>query len=228
MVFPSIHPSIATLLSAVTRRDRAAVAAMLGPDAKLTHAGIAVDGGDAIGAWLAALPPEQALKAQPLNVATRGSASVLSVIFSPLDGDAGCLLQEYKFSLDGELITAIDAGAATPLAVPAAVLDFVRAANAADQPALLASFADDALVNDQLRDYWGKAEIAGWAETDIFGDRLTMAVVKIVQHYDEVILTAHIDGAFDKRGLPDPLVLTFYFSARGGKIVQLIILRNDL
>jgi hypothetical protein len=31
---------------------------------------------------------------------------------------------------------------------------------------------------------------------------------------------------YDKRGLPDPLALTFHFSPRGDEIVQLIILRN--
>jgi hypothetical protein len=36
-----------------------------------------------------------------------------------------------------------------------------------------------------------------------------------------------VDGLFDKRGLPDPLVLAFYFSSYDDKIVQLIILRNQ-
>jgi hypothetical protein len=36
-----------------------------------------------------------------------------------------------------------------------------------------------------------------------------------------------VDGLFDKRGLPNPLVLVFYFSSGGDKIVQLIILRNQ-
>jgi hypothetical protein len=40
-------------------------------------------------------------------------------------------------------------------------------------------------------------------------------------------VTANIDGNYDKRGLPDPLVLTFYFSAHGDRIAQLIILRNQ-
>jgi len=78
---------------------------------------------------------------------------------------------------------------------------------------LLAAFADDALVNDQLRDYWGKPAIREWAERDIVGERLTMHVVKIVEHYGHFIVTANIDGNYDKRGLPDPLVLAFYFSA---------------
>ena len=32
--------------------------------------------------------------------------------------------------------------------------------------------------------------------------------------------------ASDKRGLLDPLVLVFHFSARGDRVVRLIILRN--
>ena len=90
----------------------------------------------------------------------------------------------------------------------------------------MVNFADDALVNDQLRDYWGKAAIRGWAERDIIGEGLTIAVTKIVKHYDNFIVTANIDGNFDKRGLPDPLVLAFYFTPHTDLIIQLIILRN--
>ena len=39
-------------------------------------------------------------------------------------------------------------------------------------------------------------------------------------------LTANVDGDYDKRGLPDPLVFAFYFTAQNCLIVQLIILRN--
>ena len=90
----------------------------------------------------------------------------------------------------------------------------------------MATFADDALVNDQLRDYWGKAVIRCWAERDIIGERLTVAVTKVVEHYDNFIVTANIDGNFDKRGLPDPLVLAFYFTPHSDLVIQLIILRN--
>ena len=54
-----------------------------------------------------------------------------------------------------------------------------------------------------------------------------MAFVDSSEHYGHVIVRANIDGTFDKRGLPDPLQLDFYFSARDDKIVQLIILRNQ-
>jgi hypothetical protein len=88
------------------------------------------------------------------------------------------------------------------------------------------TFAEDALVNDQLRDYWGKPAIAEWAKRDIIGERLTMNVTKVINHHGNFIVTADVDGSYDKRGLPDPLVLAFYFSAQSDLIVQLIILRN--
>ena len=111
--------------------------------------------------------------------------------------------------------------------LPPPVVAYIQATNLGDLDALLATFVDDALVNDQLVDYWGKAAIAAWAARDVIGERLTLKVVKTVQHYGHSIVTAHADGLFDKRGLPNPLVLAFYFSSYGDKIVQLIILRNQ-
>jgi hypothetical protein len=113
-----------------------------------------------------------------------------------------------------------------PVALPPLVAAFVEATNSFDLEGLMVTFADDALVNDQLRDYWGKAAIRGWAERDIIGERLTIAATEVVKHYDNLIVTADIDGNFDKRGLPDPLVLAFYFTLHNDLIIQLIILRN--
>ena len=53
-----------------------------------------------------------------------------------------------------------------------------------------------------------------------------MNVTKVVNHYGNFIVTADVDGDYDKRGLPDPLVLAFYFTAHSNIICQLIILRN--
>jgi hypothetical protein len=112
------------------------------------------------------------------------------------------------------------------IALPPLIADFVEATNSFDLERLMATFADDALVNDQLRDYWGKGAIRDWVERDIIGDRLTIAITKIVSQYDNSIVIANVDGNFDKRGLPDPLVLAFYFTTYNERIVQLIILRN--
>jgi hypothetical protein len=113
-----------------------------------------------------------------------------------------------------------------PITLPPLVAAFVEATNSFDLERLMVTFADDALVNDQLRDHWGKAAIRSWAERDIIGERLTITVTKIVRHYSNFIVTADVDGNFDKRGLPDPLVLAFYFTPHNDLIIQLIILRN--
>jgi hypothetical protein len=113
-----------------------------------------------------------------------------------------------------------------PAALPPVVAAYVEATNSFDLERLLAIFADNALVNDQLRDYWGKAAIRDWAERDIIGERLTMDVTEVIEHYGNFIVMANVDGNYDKRGLPDPLVLAFYLTPGDGQIVQLIILRN--
>ena len=53
-----------------------------------------------------------------------------------------------------------------------------------------------------------------------------IVVTHVVKHYDNFIVIADIDGSFDKRGLPDPLVLAFYFTSHNDLVIQLIILRN--
>jgi hypothetical protein len=103
---------------------------------------------------------------------------------------------------------------------------YVDATNSFDLERLLELFADDALVNDQLRDFWGKPAIREWAERDIVGQGLTMDVTTVIEHYGNCIITANVRGKFEMTGLPDPLVYAFYFTPYGERIVQLIILRN--
>ncbi|UQR63148.1 nuclear transport factor 2 family protein [Bradyrhizobium sp. C-145] len=113
-----------------------------------------------------------------------------------------------------------------PISLPPLIAAFVEATNGFDLERMMATFADDALVNDQLRDYWGKAAIRRWAERDLIGEELTIAVTKVLKHHDNFVVTANVDGNFDMRGLPDPLILAFYFTIDRDLIAQLIILRN--
>ena len=110
--------------------------------------------------------------------------------------------------------------------LPPLVATYIEATNSFDLEGLVALFADDALVNDQLRDYWGKSAIREWAARDIIGQSLTMDVTTVIEHYENFIVTANISGTFNMAGLPDPLVHAFYFTPHGERIVQLIILRN--
>jgi hypothetical protein len=118
------------------------------------------------------------------------------------------------------------APAAAPAGLPASVAAYIAATNAFDADALVACFAQGALVNDQLRDYWGIDAIKAWAEREIIGDKVTMQVLKVVEHFGDVIVTAKVDGDYDKTGLPGPLVLAFHFAVRADKIARLIILNN--
>ena len=107
------------------------------------------------------------------------------------------------------------------------VAAYVEATNAFDLEGLLALFADDALVNDQLHEYCGASAIAEWAAREVIAQRLSLTVQRVKVTREQVSVTASVDGDFERRGLPDPLLVTFYFSASGGKIDQLLILPNE-
>jgi hypothetical protein len=110
--------------------------------------------------------------------------------------------------------------------LPPVIAAYVKASNEADSKAFLDVSTDDALVNDIQREFWGDVAIGKWAEREIFGTHVTIEVMRAVGHYDDVIVTAKLDGTYDKTGLPDPLILTFYFTVREDKITMLIILLN--
>ena len=106
------------------------------------------------------------------------------------------------------------------------VAKHVAAVNAHDENAIVATFADDALVNDAHREFWGADAIRRWVANEIVGDKVTLEVTEVVDHYGEVIVRGRYDGEYDKSNLPDELILTNYFTARDGKIVSLIVIRN--
>ena len=108
--------------------------------------------------------------------------------------------------------------------LPKPVAQFIQGVNAGDLELLLSAFVQDAFVNDQLCEFWGAEAIRQWASQEVIGKSLTIDVIEARTHYAQLILSAQIDGDFDKLGLPNPLLQHFYFAQRGGKLVQLTIL----
>jgi hypothetical protein len=104
--------------------------------------------------------------------------------------------------------------------------EYILAVNAFDADAIAATFADDALVNDVHREFWGREAIRRWAARELAGDRVTVEVTEVLDHHGDTVLRGRYDGDYDKRNLPDPLILTSYFTVRDGKIVTLITIRN--
>jgi hypothetical protein len=90
----------------------------------------------------------------------------------------------------------------------------------------MATFAEDALVNDHRDEFIGSGAIRSWAQREIVDDKVTMEVTEATRRGDSAAVSAIVRGNFDKTGLPDPLVLTFYFSVSGERIVQLVIVLN--
>jgi ketosteroid isomerase-like protein len=101
-----------------------------------------------------------------------------------------------------------------------------RAVNAFDLDAVVATFADDALVNDAHREFWGIDAIRAWVAKEMVGDHVTMEVTEVVDHHGDTYVRARYDGDYDKTNLPDELILTSYFSVRDGKIARLFVIHN--
>ena len=109
------------------------------------------------------------------------------------------------------------------------VESFVDAVNAFDTDRLIDLFAQDAYVNDQLRDFWGIGAISKWIRREIVGTHFSMDVLSAKKHFGDMMLSAKVSGDFDKTGLPDPMILSFIISVCDGRIAKLIILltRSD-
>lgn len=110
--------------------------------------------------------------------------------------------------------------------LPAAVTEYIEASNTFDGDRLIAAFAADAFVNDARREFWGAEAIKAWSDRELIGDKVTMDVTDVTEQHGMTVVNAKMDGEYDKTNLPDPLILTHYFTVHDGKIVTLFIIRN--
>ena len=107
------------------------------------------------------------------------------------------------------------------------VAEHIRAVNAFDTDAIVATFAEGAYVNDNRREIAGIEAIRRWVEKEMVGDKVTIEVREVLDHYGDTVVRGAYDGTFDRANLPDDIVLTNYFSMRDGKIVSLAIVFNQ-
>jgi ketosteroid isomerase-like protein len=110
--------------------------------------------------------------------------------------------------------------------LPKVIADHIAACNAHDAEAWMATFAPDAMLNDIQREFIGTDAIRSFGDKEIFADKVTMEVRRAWDRHGDVTVHAKMDGTYNKTGLPDPLILSFYFSLRGDQITQLIIVHN--
>ena len=86
---------------------------------------------------------------------------------------------------------------------------------------IVVAFAPGAYVNDDRREIWGIEAIRKFIAKETVGDRVTMEVREVVDHYGDITVRAKYDGDYDKTNLPEELILTNYFSLRDGKISRI-------
>ncbi len=111
--------------------------------------------------------------------------------------------------------------------LPKPIDAYLRAVNAGDTAALLSNFAADAVVKDIGREIHGSAAIKEWAEHEIFAVNVTMTIVAAIERDGQTIVTAKIDGTFDRTGLPDPLLIDHCFIIASDQIISLTCRLTD-
>lgn len=103
----------------------------------------------------------------------------------------------------------------------------ITALNNHKPDAFMATFAPSALVNDAKREFLGLPAIQAWADAEIFGDNISLDIKEAFDQSGSTIVRFRVDGNFDKSKLPDPLILTYYFTVQNNLITQLIIVNNS-
>jgi hypothetical protein len=116
---------------------------------------------------------------------------------------------------------------ATATKLTGVVAEHIRAVNDFDADAIVATFADDAYVNDARREIRGIDAISRWVNKEMVGDSVTIEPVEVLDHYGDTIVVGRYDGTYDKTNLPGELLMSNYFSVRDGKIVSLAVIRNQ-
>ena len=105
--------------------------------------------------------------------------------------------------------------------LPGPAAGYVRTTNGKDPAGFIALLAEDAIVDDAGRIMRGREAIRAWAANDIFAANVTFDVLDATGDEDNATIKAKVDGTFDRTGLPDPLIMTFYIVALGGRITKL-------
>ncbi|KQX46850.1 hypothetical protein [Paenibacillus sp. Root444D2] len=107
--------------------------------------------------------------------------------------------------------------------MPAAVETYFTSANKTQLEAFTSAFDKDALILDNHREIKGMNAIKSWCEAEIIGPNVTFEIVDTDYTNNYIVVTAKVNGDFDKSNLPNPLLLKHQFLVNNDKIKELII-----
>ena len=107
------------------------------------------------------------------------------------------------------------------LQLPTSIANFVKAVNEHNSSDFLAVFAENAIIIDEGHKYKGINSIKSWNDEKNIGAMITLKPLKLNERDDKSILTAEVDGNFDKTGLPDPFIMDLHFTIKNNQILSL-------
>lgn len=229
MPYSHLPKAIRDILVAIEAGDVEALQARLAPDPLFyTREGDLLRGAEGR-SWFAAFASRTLVNTRPIAVARRAGDFTVTLPARWRPGQGGDALPRWiwRFALEEGRISHFWALEDRQPPLPPIVAAHIWAINSADLEGLMRSFHDAAMVCDQLQEVWGKEEIRHWAEAAIIGDRLSAYVVGAVTWRNQSAVTVHLNGRYEKRGMPDPLTVKFYFSICDDLILQLTVLRVD-
>jgi hypothetical protein len=225
MFLSDLPAGISRFLRATSERDSVALLDAFTDDAVLMDMG-EVRRGPEISEWNDKAYLGSNVRVHPIHVEERDGSIVLAVA---VDGDYASFGVTEPFQLDWHFLLAGDRIAALRMVevkhgLPKPIQDFINGMNLHHGEAMVAPFVEDAVTNDQQREYVGNAAIREWADRAIIGDKVTMYVANVLEHPGGYAILARVTGEYDKSNLPDPLELRFYFTLAGDGIGQLVVI----
>ena len=102
--------------------------------------------------------------------------------------------------------------------LPRPIADYFQAANAHKTDAVVAAFAEDALVTDEKREHRGPA-IKEWSDEVNEKYQPHAEVTEVAEVGDKTVVTADVSGSFPG----SPVQLRYNFTIKGDKIAMLLI-----
>ncbi|MBV9464364.1 MAG: nuclear transport factor 2 family protein [Verrucomicrobiae bacterium] len=103
--------------------------------------------------------------------------------------------------------------------LPPPIASFFQAFNGKDTDAFLASFASDALVTDEEREYCGAPAIEGWFAAVNAKYQPILEATNLGDVGDTIVVATQVSGTFPG----SPIQLHYHFKLQNGKIAALSI-----
>jgi ketosteroid isomerase-like protein len=103
--------------------------------------------------------------------------------------------------------------------LPSLITEFVKASNDRDSNAVIACFAEDAIVHDESQEMRGLSAIKEWSEKGFEKYQYVIEPIEIAETGENTVLTGTVSGSFPG----SPVSLDYNFVIRQDKIVALNI-----